>query len=579
MVDAACATRVSRRSPRFADTDIVQWRESHGALARRCGISVIAPPRDGRPRHCIATFRSASRRRFRTPRRMGRRDPIRVARCHGRWPDDDRPVVAVLGAIGPDKGARRLERMVELTRERGLPLRWVLIGYLDRGREPWQSDDGIFTMHGPYDSRMLRSLLDHYRVQLVAYPSVCLGELPASRCRKLWVADGLRSCLPIGALADRVAATGAGWVLSEDDWRLTNACSSGIAVRYWRRANTWPWKPWLSVHETWRCRPSPCDGRTYDGDSSPIATASRGCCPRAPIAAARCPIAQRGVLRRCITRRGGQVRRPLDSGRSRNRERDDALTGASRAQHCASGTHYLVDSSDNSAPKALINTSRDACHHDRRCGTASGSPAARRTPPGGQPIDAMLACQAVAVNRHAVVAQSHPRRSVIQLAPAQRCNQCGARLFRMQPRHVPVAAGDRRRLLRRGGAYTDADPFLSPGTRGRSQPSRKLAWDSALATVGSGRCAGVAPTSRPLIANGSARVVPWDELARLERRLRRRRRPRSLLLERIEALPGRYCACTDAGALAAVEDARVERGRGERARADRSRRLIVGACR
>ena len=52
--------------------------------------------------------------------------------------DDGRPVVAVLGAIGPDKGARRLERLVELTRERGLPLRWVLIGYLDRGREPFQ---------------------------------------------------------------------------------------------------------------------------------------------------------------------------------------------------------------------------------------------------------------------------------------------------------------------------------------------------------------------------------------------------------------------------------------------------------
>jgi hypothetical protein len=78
-------------------------------------------------------------------------------------PDDGRPVVAVLGAIGPDKGARRLERLVELTRAQGLRLRWVLIGYLDRGRGPWQSPDGVFTMHGPYDSRVLPELFEQYR--------------------------------------------------------------------------------------------------------------------------------------------------------------------------------------------------------------------------------------------------------------------------------------------------------------------------------------------------------------------------------------------------------------------------------
>ena len=33
-------------------------------------------------------------------------------------PDDDVPTVAVLGAIGPDKGARRIERLAALVRAR-----------------------------------------------------------------------------------------------------------------------------------------------------------------------------------------------------------------------------------------------------------------------------------------------------------------------------------------------------------------------------------------------------------------------------------------------------------------------------
>ena len=132
-------------------------------------------------------------------------------------PDDGRPVVGVLGAIGPDKGARRLERLVALTRERSLGLRWVLIGYLDRGREPWQSDDGVFTMHGPYDSGELAALLEHYRVRLVAYPSAG-PETFSFTLSEAW-ATGLPAIVPpIGALAERVAASGGGWILTEEEW-------------------------------------------------------------------------------------------------------------------------------------------------------------------------------------------------------------------------------------------------------------------------------------------------------------------------------------------------------------------------
>ena len=200
--------------PAFADIDIGQWRASHGALLAGAAF-VIAP----------SQWAAATLRRYFPERRVdivahagsgGTTRPDAIS-AQLAMPDDGRPVVAVLGAIGPDKGARRLEQLVAMTRARGLPLRWVLIGYHDRGREPFQSDDGLFTLHGPYDSRALPELLDHYRVELVVYPSVC-PETYSFTLSECWASGRPALVPPIGALADRVAATGAGWVLG-DDWQ------------------------------------------------------------------------------------------------------------------------------------------------------------------------------------------------------------------------------------------------------------------------------------------------------------------------------------------------------------------------
>src|SRR5260370_7718471 len=65
-------------------------------------------------------------------------------------PDDGVPTVAVIGAIGADKGARRLEHLVELTRERAPRLRWVLIGYLDPPPHHIPPAYPVLTPHGPF---------------------------------------------------------------------------------------------------------------------------------------------------------------------------------------------------------------------------------------------------------------------------------------------------------------------------------------------------------------------------------------------------------------------------------------------
>jgi glycosyltransferase involved in cell wall biosynthesis len=133
-------------------------------------------------------------------------------------PRDGLPVVVVLGAIGPDKGARRVERLAALAAQRDAPVRFVVIGYLDVERGPWQSDDARLTVHGEYDPRDLPDLLAHYGAALVLYPSEG-PETFSYTLSEAWHAGLPVLVPPIGALHERVEEAGGDWVLRDDEWR------------------------------------------------------------------------------------------------------------------------------------------------------------------------------------------------------------------------------------------------------------------------------------------------------------------------------------------------------------------------
>src|SRR4029450_10772978 len=63
----------------------------------------------------------------------------------------------------------------------------------------------------------IAALLDHYRVRLVLYPSVG-PETFSYTLSEAWAAGRPALVPPIGALAERVAATGGGWVLHDGEW-------------------------------------------------------------------------------------------------------------------------------------------------------------------------------------------------------------------------------------------------------------------------------------------------------------------------------------------------------------------------
>jgi glycosyltransferase involved in cell wall biosynthesis len=133
-------------------------------------------------------------------------------------PDDDVTTIAVLGAVGPDKGARKLERLVALVRSARLPVRFVLIGYMDVEHGPWQSDDAVLTVHGRYEPRDLPELLARYRVRLVAFPSAG-PETFSFTLSEAWAAGFPVIVPPFGALAERVAEANAGWLWTDSEWR------------------------------------------------------------------------------------------------------------------------------------------------------------------------------------------------------------------------------------------------------------------------------------------------------------------------------------------------------------------------
>lgn len=235
---ARCDTCL-KAQPAFAGVDIADWRVRHGRLLAGAAF-IIAPSRwaAGQVQRYFADCRvdviPHGAPGVWASQTQSDDGASGTTRSHPRMavllPNDDIPTVAVLGAIGPDKGARRIERMVELARQTQARVRFVLIGYLDHEQGPWQSDDARWTIHGRYDARDLPALLDHYRVRLVMFPSAG-PETFSFTLSEAWAAGRPVIVPPIGALAERVQSTGAGWIWTEGEWRSEERMLASVLAR------------------------------------------------------------------------------------------------------------------------------------------------------------------------------------------------------------------------------------------------------------------------------------------------------------------------------------------------------------
>lgn len=125
------------------------------------------------------------------------------------WPEDAR-VFAVVGALGPHKGSDNLLRVVSALK--GPNVVGVVIGYTELQLTPGWIIPGRLYVHGRYHPDELRGLLSGYRVRLAYFPNI-IPESFSYALSEVWQA-GVPALAPaIGALGDRVRASGAGWLL------------------------------------------------------------------------------------------------------------------------------------------------------------------------------------------------------------------------------------------------------------------------------------------------------------------------------------------------------------------------------
>jgi glycosyltransferase involved in cell wall biosynthesis len=209
---AVCQNCLRQQAP-FSHIDVAAWWQAHHVFAQKASF-IIAPSRwAGQMFERYFPGVAVKRIEHAIPANpVPSRNLSALVFADSAW-----PTVAVLGAVGPDKGARRLERLAALASEKNAAVRFVLIGYLDKQHGPWQSDDGRFLVHGRYAPDDFPALMDYYKVKLVLYPSAG----PETFCYTLsetWQSGRPALVPPFGALAERMQEHGAGWIMSDEEW-------------------------------------------------------------------------------------------------------------------------------------------------------------------------------------------------------------------------------------------------------------------------------------------------------------------------------------------------------------------------
>jgi glycosyltransferase involved in cell wall biosynthesis len=207
--DLAACSQCLAQTAAFRDIDIGQWRARYATLLRGAA-KVYAPSRwaGDTLRNYYPEANIEIRPHPVAAERMSRQQVFAFE-----LPQDACRHVAVLGAIGPEKGSRVIDALADEIRKRSLPLRVVVVGFTDRARR-WQSEDRTLTIHGSYGPDELAALFERYRIDVVVFPTIW-PETFSYTLSEAWRAGRPALVPPRGALAERVQATGAGWLMRE----------------------------------------------------------------------------------------------------------------------------------------------------------------------------------------------------------------------------------------------------------------------------------------------------------------------------------------------------------------------------
>lgn len=219
--DVALCRRCLAAEPR-RKVDPMHWRARHGALLR--GARFVAVP--SRYTGDVLARHWPDLPFVHVPH------PYHPQGCVGEAPlcagPDGRYPVAVVGALGREKGGEMLERLAARAEARGLPLRFVMLGDTHRLGGPQSLYGGHLFVNGSYRLEALPGLLREHGAVLALFPAIG-PETFSLTLSEVW-ACGLPAMVPdMGALAERVRETGAGWTLA--DWHSPDAWLDALMAR------------------------------------------------------------------------------------------------------------------------------------------------------------------------------------------------------------------------------------------------------------------------------------------------------------------------------------------------------------
>ena len=215
---AACNACLAGRPP-WPRLDIEAWRTRYGELVKGAD-RIIAPSQDAAERmrryfpaaQIVAAAHPGKSRRFAdpSPARLDPGDPL---------------VIAVLGVMNRHKGIQRLRAVAKEVAARNLPVRLVLVGYVD-GRDAGEES---FLQTGPYNKDELPRLLREAGAQVVWFPA----QWPETFSYTLSACFEME--LPVivpdmGAFPERVAGRRWSWV-TPWDWESQRMVEFFLEVR------------------------------------------------------------------------------------------------------------------------------------------------------------------------------------------------------------------------------------------------------------------------------------------------------------------------------------------------------------
>lgn len=181
--------------------DIQEWRSTHHQFLKTAR-KLLAPSREA-ARIINGFFPGLDVEIQPHPESYGFREKVKARGSSGVLN------VGLVGGLSLQKGRKVLQECVRISRERTLPIRWVLIGVTDQEGDREEPD---FVITGRYEVDNLPQLFEKYQIDVVVIPALW-PETYSYILSESWRLGRPVIAPAIGAFKERVEALGAGTLL------------------------------------------------------------------------------------------------------------------------------------------------------------------------------------------------------------------------------------------------------------------------------------------------------------------------------------------------------------------------------